>query len=622
ESLRAELEAQAPDMLEVTAASVDFYHRVFGIRYPFGEYHQAFVPDFNAGAMENPGCVTFRDQYIFRGRATEAERGSRACVIAHEMAHQWFGDLVTMRWWDDLWLNESFAEYMGHRCCSEATQYPQWTEFGIRRKHWGSVADQAPSTHPVAVTASLDAVSALQNFDGISYAKGAAVLRQLVAYLGDDVFLAGLRAYFERYAYGNAEFAELIACWSAAGAVDLEEWAAAWLQTTGMDVLDLDGTRPDVLVTATAPGGGPSDRVHAVTVAGIDATGDVSPLAELAVRGRSTTVDIPTETLLVVPDACDATWAKVRFGAEGWSDVAAVLPQLRDETVLVVVDNAIRDAVRDGSLDSRGALDLLCRSVLQQESEVLLSAVLGYAASDLAGPFSPPTERAERLARVNATARAVLSAADAGSDRQLAAFRLAVDTADEVPLLTAWSEGRELPAGLVLDAELTWSMVERLAALGADPAIIDRTLQDDPSSSAAVHAARARASVPTAAAKEAAWQLLMRPSSASAYEVYATGDGFFLPGQEELTEPYVARYFTEVGSTAGFRHGWSLGRVAHQAFPRLAVHEETVRLAEATLRTDLADQLRRELVDGLDNLRRALASLRLGQGCSRSDSDQ
>ncbi len=260
-SLRNELEAEAPDMIEVTGQSFDHYHRLFGVRYPFGEYHQAFVPDFNAGAMENPGCVTFRDSYVFRARATHAERAERASVIAHELAHQWFGDLVTLRWWDDLWLNESFAEYLGHRCCTDATRYPVWTEFGIRRKSWGAVADQSPSTHPVAGTEAGDAATALQNFDGISYAKGAAVLRQLVAYLGDDAFLAGLRTYFTRHAFGNAEFAELLACWTEAGAVDLQRWAAAWLQTTGMDLLDVAWDASGASVTVTGPdGGAPPDR--------------------------------------------------------------------------------------------------------------------------------------------------------------------------------------------------------------------------------------------------------------------------------------------------------------------------------------------------------------------------
>ena len=245
-SLAAELKAEAADMITVTRQSFDYYHELFGIPYPFGEYHQAFVPDFNAGAMENPGCVTLRDGFLYRGRATEADRGRRANVIAHELAHMWFGDLVTMRWWDNLWLNESFAEYLAHRCCTAATAYPLWTEFGILRKDWGLVADQSPSTHPIAGQDAADTQIALQNFDGIAYAKGAAVVKQLASHLGDAVFVAGLRSYIDRFAFGNATFEDLIDTWTSAGAVDLGTWAEAWLRTAGPDTIDvsLDGAGP------------------------------------------------------------------------------------------------------------------------------------------------------------------------------------------------------------------------------------------------------------------------------------------------------------------------------------------------------------------------------------------
>ena len=208
-SLRAELEEAADDLLTVTGQALDYYADLFDTPYPFGEYHQAFVPDFNAGAMENPGCVTLRDTFLPRGRSTWVDRGQRAGVVAHELAHMWFGDLVTMRWWDDLWLNESFAEYLAHRCRAAATEYPLRTEFGAVRKDWGAMADQAPTTHPVAGNDAADAETALQQFDGISYAKGAAVLKQLAAYLGEEVFLDGLRRYIRRYAWANATFPDL-----------------------------------------------------------------------------------------------------------------------------------------------------------------------------------------------------------------------------------------------------------------------------------------------------------------------------------------------------------------------------------------------------------------------------
>ena len=462
----------------------------------------------------------------------------------------------------------------------------------------------------MAGTGAADAAAALQDFDGISYAKGAAVLRQLVAYLGDDVFLAGLRTYFTRYAFGNATFAELIACWTEAGAVDLDGWAAAWLRTAGMDTLDVrPGPGGTAAVVVTGPGGVRSPRPHAVTVAAVGAGGAVDPLADVVLRGDAVPVDVPASARLVVPDGTDATWAKVRFGPDGWSDVAAVLPSVEDEAVLVVVHNAVRDAVRDAELDPAVALDLVTASLPGVPSEVLVTVVLGSAAGALAGSYSPVDQRAARLARVHDLAGAVVAGSPAGSDRQLAGFRRLVASSVDVDLLRAWSEGRDLPPGLALDSELTWAVVERLVQLTGDDAVLQRTLARDSSSSAAVHAARTRAARPTEAAKAEAWRLLVEPSDVSAYEVYATAEGFFPAGQEELTQPYVERFFTEIGGTAAFRRGWALGRVAGLAFPHLAADAATVALAERTLAGELADPLRRELVDGLDQLRRATTSL-------------
>ena len=609
-SLRAELEAQAPDMLAVTAASFDYYHRLFGIRYPFGEYHQAFVPDFNAGAMENPGCVTFRDGYVPRGRVTRTERATRAGTIAHEMAHQWFGDLVTMRWWDDLWLNESFAEYLAHRCCTEATEYALWPEFGILRKDWGSVADQSPSTHPVAGNAAPDAAAALQNFDGISYAKGASVLRQLAAHVGDDVFLAGLRDYMNLHAYGNATFADLLDAWTGAGARDLPVWAGAWLSTTGMDTLDVEHTDAGVRLVATAPAGGEA-RPHTVQVGLVDETGGLTVLDAVDVGAEpSAVVPVAAPAVLVTPDATDLAWAKVRFGTDGWERVLAALPGLQDETASVVVWNAVRDAVRDATLDPAVALSVVEAALPTSASEIVCASVLGFALDQLAGVYAPVAERAARAERVRAVAWRLLRTAPPGSDRQLVAFRQAVRSEADPERLRAWYGGRDLPEGVEPDPELVWSVVERWSALQTGTDLLEDALAKDPSASGQVHAARARARRPDPAAKEAAFRLLVEPSSAGAYELYATGEGFWAVGQEELTAPYVARYFAEIGRTAAFREGWALGQVATQAFPRTAADEQTLRLADEALRTDLAAQVARAVTDGTDRLRRAVESLR------------
>jgi aminopeptidase N len=609
-SLGEALLAEADDLIAVTKASFDYFHRVFGLRYPFGEYHQAIVPDFNAGAMENPGCVTLRDQYIYRARATSSERGSRAGTIAHEMAHMWFGDLVTMKWWSDLWLNESFAEYMAHRACAESTDYPLWTEFGIIRKDWGAVADQSASTHPVAGDGSIDAQSALQDFDGISYAKGAAVLKQLVAYLGDDVFFAGLGRYFEQHAFANAEFADLIAAWTASGATELDEWAAAWLRTVGMDTIGVESGHRSAVITCSPPAGQSVARTHALQIGAVEVDGRLFARSEIKLAQTPVVIEVPAETILLIPDASDETWAKIRFGAGGWRAVDAVLSKISDPTPRVVIYNSIRDAVRDAELSTAEALDLICSHIVKESSDVVLKAMLQFAQDQLAGSFASPDTRTVRRRRISRAARAVLDQNHPGSDLQLAAFRILIRSSDDADELQSWLESSRLPPGVRLDPELVWAIVERLSSLTGKAQLIDSTLSRDPSAAGQVHAARARAGLPTEEAKEAAWQLIVRPSSASAYEVYATANGFFDPAQTELTQPYVARYFDEIPGTATFRSGWVLGEAAKLAFPASAASRETLALAEGVLaRPDLAAPIRRSLVDGSDRLRRAIASL-------------
>ncbi len=605
-SLSASLETEVADLHEVTAASFDYYHQLFGVRYPFGEYHQAFVPDFNAGAMENPGCVTLRDQYIYRGRATRTERASRAGTVAHEMAHMWFGDLVTMRWWDDLWLNESFAEYAAHRCCTEGTTYPLWTEFGIVRKDWGSVADQSPSTHPVAGNGAVDAEAALQDFDGISYAKGASVLKQLVAHLGDHIFLTGLRDYFTTHAYGNAALSDLLAAWQRAGATDLEAWAEAWLQTSGLDTLTIDGST----LVRRAPADATVARPHTIAVAAVGRDGREVGREQVTLTGARVDLDlVGDDATVLVPDADDDTWAKIRFDAD-WAAVGALAPTIQRAATRVVVVNAFRDAVRSAEVDPALALDTLLEMATVDGEDVVVGAVLRFSSEVLASTFTPVDRRAERLALVHRTARTVTDAADEGSDRQLLGFRYAVASCADAELLRHWLDGRDLPPGLPLDPELTWAVVVRLAEVSGDDWPIERTLLRDPSASGSVHAARARASRPHPAAKEAAWQALIGASETPASELYAVAKGFFRPGQTDLTDGYVSRFFAEMPATAAFRSGWALGQIVTDAFPLVHASPETLALAEETLAQDLPAAVRRSMTDGTDVMRRAVASVR------------
>ncbi len=604
-SLAEALQREAPDVLAVTKASFDAFHTMFGLRYPFGEYHQAFVPDFNAGAMENPGCVTLRDQMVFTGAAGEFERCGRASTIVHEMAHMWFGDLVTMRWWDDLWLNESFAEHLAQRVCTEATGYDAWSDFGIVRKAWGSVADQAPSSHPVAGNGSRTAAEALSQFDGISYAKGAAVLGQLARHLGEEVFLAGLRDHFERHAYGNAELADLMASWTRAGGQDMDRWQRAWLLTSGMDRLEVRRGGQRWQLVKVAPGDG-SRRSHAVDVAGYDRVGREVGRVTTSVGDEPVELDLPDDAL-VVPDAGDATWARLRL-ADGWAGLD-VLSSLPTTAARIAVWNSVRDGVLSAELDPAAALRLVHEQLPTEPSDIVVKTLLQTAVRTWAGPCTAPGRRDEVVAGLARLAGRLLAGAAPGGDRQLVAWRTLIDTTTDADRLLGWLRGEDLPPGLALDEDLTWRIAVRAATLG-HPEVAGPLLQRAPSAVARAQAARCRASAPSEEAKEWAFTLVTQPSDLSAYEVYAAAEGLFLPEQHELSAPWVGRWFDAIAATSRFRSGWALSTAVEKSFPASHVDPATLERLRALLaQDDLDPAVRRPLVDEGDALRRALASL-------------
>jgi aminopeptidase N len=621
-SLAEHLAAEAPAMLATTRAAFDHYHRTFGIRYPFGEYHQAFVADFNAGAMENPGCVTLREQYVFRSAATTAERNRRAATIAHELAHMWFGNLVTMRWWDDLWLNESFAEYLAYRTCAELGDHPQltelaalaWADFGIDRKANGHVADQSPSTHPVAGNGAEDAAAALAAFDGISYSKGASALRQLAEHLGDEAFFGGLRSYFERHRFGNAELADLIGAWTEASGEDLTGWVRQWLLTSGLDTIRASTADGVLTVQQEAPSADVADRPHTIRVAGYDDGGAVLVDQQIRLTGQPVRLPVPEPVRFAVADSLDQTWAKIRFDTAvgtDWDLVAELLPRIERHQTRVVLYNAVRDEVRDGGLDPDRALELLLSSYPHEPVEAINAELLAFAVTELAGNYAAPEDRPARRHRVAQVAERVLHSAEPGSDRQLGAARALISASDDPELLQAWRSGVRIPDGLPIDAELRWLLICRLASLGKlDATDIERELVADDSSAGVVHAARARALRPDPAAKRAAWTLLTTAGPTPAYELYATAEALFDPTQPAASQPYLARFFIEMPTTAAHRRGWALGKVIRSAFPVSAASPAVLELADRTLaRTDLGPAVRRSLTDGTDALRRCVQSI-------------
>ncbi|EFE73757.1 aminopeptidase N [Streptomyces filamentosus] len=647
-SLAPYLDADADEILDITRACYDRYHEKFDEPYPFDSYDQAFVPEFNAGAMENPGLVTFRDEFVYRSAVTDTERQTRAMVIAHEMAHMWFGDLVTLTWWDDIWLNESFAEYMGYQTLTEATlpralhsarageaPFPDtWVDFGVARKGWGYDADQRPSTHPVAPDpdAVPDTASALLNFDGISYAKGASALRQLVAWLGEKDFLAGINAHFARHRFGNATLADFIDNLASATDRDVHAWAEQWLRTTGIDTLTAEVGTP----APTEPSGPPANgngqswaltvtrdgsRPHRITVGAYDhALGTQAGPGSLALRDRFE-IDVPgdgTPTIrpgrrpaLVVLNDGDLTYAKIRLDTASWDTVLAGLSGIPDALTRAVLWNTARDMVRDAELPPATYL-AAARTHLPYETDLaLVQGVLSFAAGQVVDRCTIPEDLPAARATLTDLCRDLIRRTEDGSQPglRLIAVRHFIDAATQPDTLRSWLDEGTVHGGPELDPELRWRILTRLAVLGAtDEAAIATELAADPSATGREGAARCRAALPTPEAKAAAWDALFTDDTLSNYLFTATAQGFWQPGQEEVTGDYVSRFYPDAIALAA-RRGPAIAEAAGRyAFPVYAVDPESLGTGLRALEDqDLVPALRRKLVDQLDDLRRALA---------------
>ncbi|MET7622089.1 aminopeptidase N [Streptomyces sp. NPDC005408] len=616
-SLAPYLDADADEILEITRQCYDRYHEKFEEPYPFDSYDQAFVPEFNAGAMENPGLVTFRDEFVYRSAVTDTERQTRAMVIAHEMAHMWFGDLVTLKWWDDIWLNESFAEYMGYQTLTEATRFTDtWVDFGIGRKSWGYDADQRPSTHPVAPDpdAVPDTASAMLNFDGISYAKGASALRQLVTWLGEKDFLAGINTHFARHKFGNATLADFIDSLAGATDRDVHGWAESWLRTTGVDTLTPTIAESEGTWSLTVARDG--SRPHRIAVGAYDT--DPVETDRLVLRDHLE-LDIPQNgsgphpgrrPALVVLNDGDASYAKVRLDAPSWDTAVRSLSGIPDPLTRAVVWNAARDMVRDDELAPAAYLEA-ARAHLPRESDLaVVQGVLAFASTQLANRYLPADERPAALGALRGICRDLLRRTEDGSEPglRLTAVRHFIDAASQPETLQEWFGDGSVPGGPELDPELRWRILYRLAVLGAtDDAAIAAELDRDPSATGQEGAARCRAALPTAEAKAAAWQRLFTTDSLSNYLFTATAQGFWQPEQADLVREYVPRFYEDVVSLAA-RRGPAIAEAAGRyAFPLHAVDTETLNLGEECLReADMIPALRRKLADQLDDLRRAL----------------
>ncbi|PRZ43132.1 membrane alanyl aminopeptidase [Antricoccus suffuscus] len=603
QSIAKDLDTDADELLTMTRQCFDEYHRLFGIRYPFGDYHQAFVPEFNAGAMENPGCVTFRDPLVFSSRVTRGDRIRRATTLAHEMAHQWFGNLVTPQWWDDLWLNESFAEYMGNRVTADVTEYADaWTHNAFARRQWGLIADQRPSTHPVAGNGAADASTALQNFDGISYTKGSSILKQLNTAIGDDVFMRGAIDHFTTHRFGNATMDDLFNSWEKAGAADLSTFTSSWLRTAGPDTLALD--RSAGAVRRTPPSDYPADRRHTLRV-GVAAPGEDWRIDTITVDGPDTPYAAPSDAAVVL-DPHEDTWALVQPDATTVDALVELLPRTTDGLMRAGVWNGVRSAFHNAAIDPAQVLSLVEAAIPVEDNDDAIGATMPWAIGKVAALSA---DQPLALGRIHRACLALLDNAPADSTLQLSAFQSAASSSTDPAKLRAWLSGRSLPAGLRIDLDLRWRILVRLAVLGeTDRDDLAKALEVDSTARAIVEHTRAVASLPDAEAKDWAWRRFTGEDDVPNYELEAAGTAMWRTGQESLTEPYVERYFAELPGTVAVRSGWVLADAAGWFFPITSLSPGTLDQCRALIQTEgLEGSLRRTVVDMTDELERRLA---------------
>ena len=623
-SLAEHLDAE--EIFAVTKQGFDFFHELFDYRYAFGKYDQCFVPEFNAGAMENAGCITLLEDYVFRSRVTDASYERRAETILHEMAHMWFGDLVTMRWFDDLWLNESFATYASVVAQAQATRWTHaWTTFANVEKTWAYRQDQLTTTHPIAADIE-DNDAVRNNFDGITYAKGASVLKQLVHWVGRAEFFQAMRSYFRRHEWGNTTLDDLLTELESASGRDLSSWSKDWLQTAGVNTLrprfdvSPDSDFTSFTVEQTAPEQYPTLRSHRIAIGLYDRTSEGllrRDRVELDVTGPAT--EVPALVGRRAPDLVlvnddDLTYAKIRLDERSLRAVVAHIGELRDSLPRALCWTAAWDMARDAEMPARDYLRLVLDGV-GAESDIGLVQSLQRLAKAALDQYADPAYRPEGLRRLADRAREFLQAAEPGSDHQLAWTRTFASAAHgdaDVDLLRGILSGEHRVEGLRVDAELRWHVLRRLVALGvAGEDELAAELERDDTAQGRRHVAAARASMPTAAAKERAWALAVDSDELPNAEHAAVIAGFQQPDQLDLLRPYRDRYFDVLLTV------WEqmTSEMAHQVvvglYPSLLVEQETLDATDRWLRESGAPAaLRRLVAEGRDPVERALRARR------------
>jgi aminopeptidase N len=619
-------------IFEKTRQGFAYFEERFDYPYPFTKYDQLFVPEFNAGAMENAGAVTFTESYVFRSKVTDAIKERRVVTILHELAHMWFGDLVTMRWWNDLWLNESFAEWASTIATAEATEWNRaWTTFAAMEKSWAYRQDQLPSTHPVVATIN-DLEDVQVNFDGITYAKGASVLKQLVAWVGVDAFFAGVAAYFRRHEWGNTVLADLLAQLERASGRDLSRWSRSWLETAGVNTLrpeietdasNSPGTSARDTITKfavlqSAPAEWPTLRPHRLAIGFYDLMDGAlvrTHRVELDIDGERTPVDElvgrPRPDLVLLNDD-DLAYAKVRLDDASSALAIAHLSAIESPLARCLVWGSVWDATRDAQTPARDFIDLVLGNIAAETESTTLRTVLAQVVL-AATAYTDPAKREQTLREVADTLWELAKSAEHGSDAQfqfLKTFASIAESSSDLAVVADLLNGDVTLEGLAVDTDLGWELLIALVSGGlAGEEEIAARLAEDNTATGQQSAAHARAALPTAAAKQAAWSSLVDESTAPNTIVRATALGFLRAADPNLLEPFVDQYFAMLTRVWNDRSYAIAEKLIVGLYPSLLANEHLAAATRAWLEANPDNPaLRRLVIENLAGVERALAA--------------
>ena len=614
----------ADNIFELTRQGFEFFEAQFGCPYPFEKYDQLFVPEFNAGAMENAGAVTILEGYVFRGKVTDAQVERRAITVLHELAHMWFGDLVTMRWWNDLWLNESFAEYMSHLAAVENTRFDHaWTTFASVEKSWAYRQDQLPTTHPIFAEIN-DLQDVEVNFDGITYAKGASVLRQLVAWVGPEEFMSGVREYFSKHAWQNTELSDLMAELEKASGRDLEKWGQLWLETAGVNTLtpeisaDADGTIGSFAIVQSAIESEPTLRPHRLAVGfyNLNSAGKLERVhrEELDVDGERT--EVPALAGLARPDLIllnddDLAYAKVRLDPKSLATATAHLKDFSQSLPRTLVWGSAWDAARDGETPARGYVDLILANIAEESDSSVILVQLRQLATTLTFYVAEEHQEATAVAAAD-TLWDLASAVAAGSDAQLQfvkSYALLARSAGQLDTVSGLLDGSLTLDGLSVDQDLRWELLASLVAGGrAGQDRIDEELAHDNTSNGQNAAALAKAAIPTPEAKAAAWESIVVKGDLSNALQGSAVTGFTRVLDTSLLEPYAEKYFEAVPGIVANRTHALASQIVVGLYPAQLTTQATVDRTDEFLASLPEDSsaLRRMMLENRDGVARAL----------------